>query len=109
MIRLTKREKREFIQRCKWLAEHNGKRISYKPAKWYLNLEPGMDVSWNADSEHLYVRVRLPNRKLENESSSMVVSDTYGQSRWGYSDGATLQDCLKRMRQLMVLDDLADV
>jgi len=109
MNRLTKPEKNEFIRRCKALAQQNGKRVSYYPAKWRLAMWPGLLITWNADTEHVHIRIRLCNRKAENENWSLVVDVLRGQPRWGYATNEELADYLHTMRKMMVLDDLADV
>jgi len=104
---VTKQDKFEFIRRCKELARRDGERVQYCPARWVHEPCDDLNIQWCADECSLHVRVRLPNRRPFNEAWSMVVEQGRGQPTWGYIH--QIPHHLVLMRQMMILDDLADV
>lgn len=105
MDRITKREKREFASRCEALAVRLGVRQNYHPARFELVLFEDLLIYWRPDEQCLFVRLRQRNRKPENETTSMVVEIVGSQRRWGCL--TLMRDHLSKMREMMVLDDLA--
>jgi len=103
---ITPAEKAEFISRCKKLAERDGTRIKYYPARFKL-VAIGLWLQWCPDEDFLHVRIQLADRKPVNEVWSEVVESFKGQAKWSYRHDIRYH--LRLMRGLMVLNDLADV
>lgn len=106
MDRITKREKREFARRCKAIAERDGHRNNYHPARFEIVLFDDLLIYWRPDEQCLLIRLRQRNRKPSNEHVSMVLEEVRTQRRWGCL--THLREHLNLLREKMVLDDLAD-
>jgi len=106
MKRVTKKEKREFVRRCKELTKRHGERIKYYPARWQYQIL-NLWMRWQPDEDYLHVRVKLPNRKPPNETWSLVVQEHRNGATWGCT--TEIHHHLDALRRAMILDDLADV
>jgi hypothetical protein len=102
---VTQEEKAEFIRRCKWLALHCGERTSYYPATFYYTDIPDLRVEWQPDRDRLSVKMSRPRNNAR--SSWLPVFDHHrSRSKWGWID--RIPEFNRKMRALMVLDDLAN-
>jgi hypothetical protein len=104
---LTDEEKQEFIRRCKHLAAAHGELVRYMDARYYYKPWSDVVIVYSRITEQLTVRMRLPNRKFQNEHWSTIVDTYYKQARWGYVH--RVRKFNARLQKLMVLEDLADV
>jgi hypothetical protein len=104
--KLTEQDKREFINRCKVLAERIGTRVKYAPPIFQLELyREQLSVAWRPDALSLTVRVQLPG----NETMTTIVNEFRGNPQWGFVANQWTEHYLDLLRKDMVLDDLADV
>jgi hypothetical protein len=106
MSRIPKRVEREFIRRCKALAERNGERLGEHPARFLLK-RWDLKILWQPDEMYLDVRIILRDRKPEDVVWCLVVKEIRKQPEWGYV--LEVFHYLDLMERAMILEDLADV
>lgn len=102
LTRITKSEKREFIRRCKSLALQLGERTQYHPARFHLTLHNDLNVYWRPDELCLFVRTYT-----QDGSTTTILEEVREQVRWYHV--LNVRRFLEIMREMMVLDDLADL
>lgn len=106
MRKVTNREKREFVERCKVLARRDGVRVKYYPARWVHELLGDLRIQYQPDEAVFYVRLRMTTPNTGGEYWPEVVRELLTKFKWGHVH--RIHHHLKLMQQMMLLDDLAD-
>ncbi|MGE3483386.1 MAG: hypothetical protein AB7L09_01515 [Nitrospira sp.] len=89
------------------MVTRDGWRDLYIPARQQVVLRGCLWISWQSDLQVLLVRHQHEARNVAmNERISRIVQVTRGYPAWGYV--AKVRDYLPLLREMTLLDDLAD-